>query len=625
MKMKPYRTAKSTEGLRLPHSPVILGALAKALRLNSSAHPLYKSAQRYFDGKRIKPAMVDEILVALVDAAVPKGIALPEEEVGNPLELHALAVDSLRSYAQRWDHFVAQVNANLFPVSTPADLPVPVLRLLALDLGIRYGAWLALREVVDGSAPEAPPAGFPDRWFAVYIDRCVADSKLTQEKFAARVGVTTQTLSAWRRGGRKGLPEDTKIAQLARALAIGGETRGVIELELRVMVGVQDLHAQLVHRCGRDRVRDMIDAMLLTAKHVHALWTGPLRSDDAPSMDLLEIAAWREEKEQIRAAMPRRLWSLILYGAECPIGAALCGALARASALRQEVSADFLALPGDWTDRSRYWMQFLGSAPGEMEYMRQHAEETGEFPPDFAEWFVPAFVEGQLRMAGFDQQPGSEMAAVRLDLPPIAKAVNRVIQADRARSMGDLETAIEHMRYAVGHEPMNALHHFKLGAQLGELGAFTRDMALMEAGLAELHIAVQLDPVFGNARNEIGIVLSNMRRHEDAEAAFAQAEPHHGHHAHHWLARGNNYLGLKRYEDARAAYVKAIELSKDGSHLEAKARLAATLMALGKKSEARKLAKDVNHLVGEDPAVEWERFLDVWGDFRFAAKRDESK
>src|SRR5690606_10510760 len=107
-----------TEGLRLPHSPAILGALAKALRLNSSAQPLYKSAQRYFDGKRIKPAIVDEVLLALVDAAVPKGIALPEEEVGDPLELHALVLGSLHPYAQRWDHFVAEVNAILFPVST---------------------------------------------------------------------------------------------------------------------------------------------------------------------------------------------------------------------------------------------------------------------------------------------------------------------------------------------------------------------------------------------------------------------------------------------------------------------------------------------------------------------------
>lgn len=139
MKMKPYRTANSTEGLRLPHSPAILGAIAKALRLNSSAHPRYKSAQRYFDGKRIKPEMVEEVLLALVDAAVPKGIALPEEQLGNPLELHKLVLGSLRSYAQRWDHFVAEVNANLFPVSKPSDLPVPVLRLLALDLGIRYG------------------------------------------------------------------------------------------------------------------------------------------------------------------------------------------------------------------------------------------------------------------------------------------------------------------------------------------------------------------------------------------------------------------------------------------------------------------------------------------------------
>ncbi|MGE0788574.1 MAG: tetratricopeptide repeat protein [Sandaracinaceae bacterium] len=80
-----------------------------------------------------------------------------------------------------------------------------------------------------------------------------------------------------------------------------------------------------------------------------------------------------------------------------------------------------------------------------------------------------------------------------------------------------------------------------------------------------------------------------------------------------------NYLGLKQFEEARSAFVKAIELSKDGAHVEAKVRLAATLMALGRGPEARKLAKEVKHLVGVDPAREWKRFIDVWGDLRFAA------
>lgn len=622
--MKTYRTASSGEGLRLPHAPTVLGTIAEALRLKSASDPRYKSAQRYFKGQRVKPDMVDEVMRALVDAAVPGRVALPEEQVGSALELRELVHGGLHQYARRWDGFVAEVNANLFPVSTRADLAVPVLRLVALDLGIRYGAWLALREIIDGSTPESPPEGFPDRWFAAFIDREIAKSKLTRERFAEQLGVSAQTLAAWRRGGRKGLPEDAKIAKIARTLATERDTRATLELEIRVMVAAQDLHARLAHLCGRERVRDMLDAMLLTARLVNVFWTGPLHMD-APSLDLREIVAWRDAKDEARAGMPARLWNLIMHGAACPIGEAVCSVLAHIAMFRQEVAADFVALPGDWSDRTRYWMRLLGSVPGEIAYLKHHAEKTGEFPIELAEEFAPAYVAGQLRMAEFDWHPGPDMQVFRVETPPIAKATNRVVQAERARSIGDLSAAVEHMRYAVRHEPTNALHHFKLGAQLAELGAFTRDMALMEEGLGELHVAVQLDPEFGNARNEIGIVLSNMRRHAEAEAAFVAAEAHHGAHAHHWLARGNNYLGLKQFEEARSAFVKAIELSKDGAHVEAKARLAATLMALGRGPEARKIAKEVKHLVGLDPAEEWKHLIDVWGDYRFAGGAGETE
>lgn len=46
------------------------------------------------------------------------------------------------------------------------------------------------------------------------------------------------------------------------------------------------------------------------------------------------------------------------------------------------------------------------------------------------------------------------------------------------------------------------------------------------------------------------------------------------------------------------------------------ARLAATLMKLGRKGDARRLGQKVSHLVGEDPTSDWEDTLDVWGDRR---------
>ena len=58
--------------------------------------------------------------------------------------------------------------------------------------------------------------------------------------------------------------------------------------------------------------------------------------------------------------------------------------------------------------------------------------------------------------------------------------------------------------------------------------------------------------------------------------------------------------------DARAGFVKTSELTGNGEHVEAKARLAATFMALGRKREARNLGKRVQHITGIDPTDDWE-------------------
>ena len=76
--MRPCRTASSADGLCLLHAPTVPGAIADALRLKLASDPRYKSAQRYLKGQRVKPEMVDVVMRALVDAAVPGGVALPD-------------------------------------------------------------------------------------------------------------------------------------------------------------------------------------------------------------------------------------------------------------------------------------------------------------------------------------------------------------------------------------------------------------------------------------------------------------------------------------------------------------------------------------------------------------------
>lgn len=174
--------------------------------------------------------------------------------------------------------------------------------------------------------------------------------------------------------------------------------------------------------------------------------------------------------------------------------------------------------------------------------------------------------------------------------------------------------------------------HFKLGATLGKLmslGHFWRlgripdrdpqaplaaSVApdtddLCNAALAACRRAIELDVEFGNARNEVGIILSNVGRHEEAEESFAEAEPYHGHHAHHWFCRGNNYIALERYEDAARALHRAMEFNRGGDHVDARIALAATYMALGRADKARSIGQPIASRLGKHPADHWRAII----------------
>ncbi|MBI2373857.1 MAG: tetratricopeptide repeat protein [Deltaproteobacteria bacterium] len=276
--------------------------------------------------------------------------------------------------------------------------------------------------------------------------------------------------------------------------------------------------------------------------------------------------------------------------------------LAQMSSSNQEVATDFLALPGDWQARASYWTEFLGGAESKKRYMVEYAKAHNRGIPSSRLEPLSELTLGALwHMDGFDRSP------------PDHKAANRTMQADRALSIGRFDIAAEHLTRAVAHQPKNAVYHFKLGATLGELAADGHRQYFEEA-IMECRIAVALDPQFGNARNEIGVILSNARRHEEAEAAFAEAESHHGRHAHHWYTRGFNLLAMHRFEAARTAFVKAISLSVDQVHIPAMRLLAATLMQLGEQGEALRLGKKVQRATGEDPTKNYEAVLDVFCD-----------
>lgn len=611
--MKDYHTISSLAGLRLPHAGVVIEHVADALQIKAEAFTdpaLQRQARRYFAGERIDANAVAVIIDRLVTTLVPQEIQLPAEAEQDPT-LRAFLADLVPMMARRWDHIAANVNFDLYPVSEKSDLPIPPLRLFMLDLGLRVGGWAAVRDM-QGKAIDWDFAWTKPRPFAEAVQRWQKQRGLTVESAAAELGVSTQTMSAWRNGLSD--PAADHFIKIASCFHEQDESLNVTEFRIRLLVALQSLRRQLDELCGADVIQDMVDALKLTARHVHGFLVAPFRVPPPDTLDIEALIQHRRLMTEGPQHMLPRMWNLALYGSICPIAGPMCEMLALRAEWRPEVAADFRVLGGNWTDRIKYWMHELGATPGRAEYLRRHP--IGERLGIDANVFAKAAVRGQMRMAKFDWQPPPDWQTAVFEPPPHGKAMNRVVQAEREASAGNLRGAVEHMLHAVKHQPEDACVHFFLGGFLWQLGHKERDSAKMEQGLWHCRRAVQLDPEFGNARNEVGIVLSNLRRHHEAEDAFAEAEPYHGDHAHHWFSRGNNYLALGRYDQACVAFERTIALTKGGAHVLAMARLAATFVKLGRKGDARRLGQKVFHLVGKDPTEQWEKLLDVWGDHR---------
>lgn len=613
--MKDYHTISSLAGLRLPHAGILLGRVANALQIKSEAFPteaLQRQARRYFKGDRVEPEGVDEIIGQLVMATVPDAIPLPAV-AQQDTNLQAFLKDLVPTWARKWDAIAADVNFSLYPVSEFRDLPIPPLRLFLLEVGLRVGAWLAVQEL-HGKKPSLDFIWQKTRPFAELVLQWQKRRGLAVEDAAAELGVSPQTMSSWRNGQSE--PEHDKLPGLAVHLRPGVEPWEVADFHLRVVVAVQILRKSLDTLCGHERIQDMVDAAAETAKYTYAFFIVPLHAPQPETLDIERLIKHRRMQAEGPAALMPQAWNVVLYGCVAPVAEPLCLFMAQIAKFRDEVAYDFHALRGHWPERIQYWMHELGAHPHRADYL--HRNPVGEFThsPNDAKRIADAILQGGMRMAGFDWRPSPDWHWAVVPLPPHGKAMNRLQQANRESSVGNIEGAVEHLTHAVKHQPEDACLHFYLGCQLWQLGFKKHFAGLVDQGLLEIRLAIHIDPEFGNARNELAILLSNMRRHGEAEAAFQEAEPHHGDHAHHWFSRANNYLALGRYDNARMAFERAIALTKDGANVLAMARLAATFVKLERKGDARRLGQKVFHLIGKDPTEHWEEVLDVWGDRR---------
>ena len=575
------------DGARLPLSGFLVGKAADYLRLRGALRDddgYDKTAQRYLRGLRVDESVATRVRGLLIDElaaeSVPAPACLdrPSSTMREFLEALAMTASSL------WDLVAGECSQWPLPHRTLADVVVAVLRLVSLDLGIRWGAWSWLNH----AHPEADT-----RWTRADVLPRTLDqlrgSRLSWGALEKAVGVTANARRAWKKGDS--LPRSANIHAAAEALAsTAAAPVHEIEFQLRLAVGVAALRSELVSLLGEPRVVDFVGAAFTTAKLTHEYLSLDGGVPHAYAVDLL------------------------LGGARTRFGAPLCQFL-ESRCLKDGVAADLAALGSDWTLRISHWAGSLATTERQFDAAFRHFPDLSEASGlDRAE-LTDLLSDALLRMQDYDRVPDADaMARLLPDPPPAIHALTLASEATRALSAGRPDVAVPLLRKAVQLGPEDAGPHFYLGAALGQLAQHTRDPEVIGEALQECHLAVALDPDFFNARNEIGITLSNVGRHEEAEQAFAAAAPSCESYQHHHFTRGQNLLVLSRWQEAKECFESALRLAPDGpagqSHRDAMIRLHAVLRQLGAAGAARRLNERFRREYRHDLEPHWEEHLD---------------
>jgi tetratricopeptide (TPR) repeat protein len=171
--------------------------------------------------------------------------------------------------------------------------------------------------------------------------------------------------------------------------------------------------------------------------------------------------------------------------------------------------ADLMAVTRPWHLRLTHVAQHLGGLDKAMQLIHEEYGIPTEAIQEQMDKMLRDVQADSTRLGITDPSELSGMTFLRVKGDAKFSARNRMIQFAQARSEGDFETAILHVRRAVELQPDNAEYHFHLGANLGMVGE-------IEEGIQECWLAAQLAPTWELPRVEVGIILLNAERSQEA-------------------------------------------------------------------------------------------------------------
>lgn len=510
-----------------PTAGEILGLIVD--RLGSDSEILTsRTARRFFDGESIKDENQQELLVEFANQLVRTGI-VPESAVlanegRSVAEMIAIGLSNL---GRQWNRLVSELESSTAAIADPIESAHAISRILIPDLALRIFGLLRLNGSRLGT--DRVHEWMLPRGEEMVLRNHLTAAGLSRDDLASEMGVSDGSVDNWFDGNNS--VSDSLLVELVDALASNQSSEDILEISggIRREILAARLCALSVSVFGQDKTDEMVNTLLRLIGNIEVEVAGM----DRPPIE-----------EMCRAEI------------DCVIGGALdrgSGVLLRNIALLEkdpEWKEDLELATLDWKLQAQHLMVRLhrtGTAAGlAMDYeslFDQGVDGTGEKMPE---------VDREAMRAIQVMAPSMEWGRMRSSFPNFQGFVDL------------LKGHVEDYRNLAIRFPDSAYAHSQTGSMIGKLAEFLGDPNLVTEAIIECKIAAVMCPDWDLPNVEIGIILANHRRFEEALAELEESlhrmlkiTPHFAY------SRGYVLENLGRHKEALTDYEFVLDHSPD--------------------------------------------------------------
>jgi tetratricopeptide (TPR) repeat protein len=500
----------------IPYSGRIMEAIVKALDIQDESLG-NKTARRHYEGKPISDYSRTRLLKAFGNALAESGIVpIPPIFNKNKVSMPKTLAEVANLFFVKWDHLCATIQGRSGKAVHIEEVFAQFLRLVVVDLALRVFALLRLANI---PVPKSDiPLWAQENGTGKMLRELQQKMKITRDQLAARVGVSYTSVDNWLDGKICPTPQNIRILAEELSKAYKNE---LLLMELRRQYMFSQLSDVLSEYLGRDVVIELASALYRFIR----LITDDVKHMDRPPVD--EVSGM--EYDTFRKGVDHNSNNTLLRN------------LAHIES-DSDWQRDILAASSDWSIR----FQEIVCLDSGLRIAAGLAQDI----LDLEDGYKDEAIEEIQRLLASTQLQGKDYLAVQ--------------RGDLNRAIDILEDGIAIRRGLVERHPSSPSAHMQLGSFLGMVGKNWQDPKLIKEGIYECKVSSGLREDWDGPLAEVGIILGNVCRYDEAliefEAAIAKLgkmTPH--------LAYGYGYtlMMLKRFEDAISAFEVVFDSNPD--------------------------------------------------------------